>query len=60
MSGNHLFAFWDGIGKTKRAIQCLGREREIQEIIPVVWDGNRKPKISLPLNKTETGNFKEL
>ena len=36
------------------------REREIQETIPVVWDGNVKTEISFPLNVIGTGNLKGL
>ena len=43
-----LFAFRDGNGKTKKAFRCSGREWEIQETIPVVWDGNGKYKKPYP------------
>ena len=42
-----LFAFWDG-NKKKKLSRCSGRERETQEAIPVVWDGNGKYKKLFP------------
>ena len=67
-------AFWDGNGRTKKAVpvfgmetgntrnhsQSLGREREIQETIPVVRDGNGNTQISFTLNGIGIRNFKVL
>ena len=52
--------FGTGTGNTRNHSHSLGREREIHEIIPVVWDGNGKTQISFPLNGTGTENFKVL
>ena len=38
MSGNHFLHFGTGTGKPKKLSQCLGRERKIQEVIPIVWE----------------------
>ena len=48
------------MGNTRDHSRSSGREREIQEIVSVVWEGNRKTQILLPLSRTETGSFKVL
>ena len=60
ISGNHFQNFETGTGKPKNLSWCLGRERDIQETIPVVWDGNGKTQISFPLYRMGTGNLKVL
>ena len=40
--------FGTGSGNTRNHSLSLGREREIQETIPVVWDGNGKHKKPFP------------
>ena len=46
--------FGTGTGKQKKPVWCLRQARDIQENIPVVWDGNRKTQISFPLKGMET------
>ena len=75
MSGNHIFVFRNGNGKTKKAFFSVvatetentrthspssGQGREIQEPIPIVWDGNGKTKFLVPPNKTRAESLKVL
>ena len=46
MSGNNYLHF--GTGTEKKHSWCFGREREIQETIPVALDGTEKPKLYSP------------
>ena len=50
MSGNNFLHFGTGMGKIKiKLSRSLGREREIQKTIPVVWDRNGKYKKNIPI-----------
>ena len=44
MSANHFFHFGTGTGKLNKLSQCSVQEQEIQETIPVAWEGNTKYK----------------
>ena len=43
---NLSMRFSMGTGKSKKLSRCSGREREIKETVPVVWDGSGKYKKS--------------
>ena len=73
MSGNHFFVFQNGNGKTKKAFFLVvrtetentrnhspssGQGREMQEPIPIVWDGNGKTNLLIPPNETRAENLK--